>query len=239
MKAPRQLLPEGLPATLSGVGTGYYCPGRTAGTPGGDGEANPSIRAGGASRTQPGRGGKRKAPEVPQKPIDFSAADGQIQPEQSCGSRVHPASAQAGGAPRGPPRHGGCALGLPGRAEEEVRRLTSAAPASEPGLPFSPPPGPAAPSFTCLPGSGSTSGLGPGTHRPRAATKVVTSVSLNPGPCAGRSAQAQRSWLQRRLKSPPRACHVGGSQVTRERPKTLYWGVAEVFTHQEKAQMLG
>ena len=114
-----------------------------------------------------------------------------------------------------------------------------AAPASEPGLPLSPLPGPAAPSLTCLPGSGSTSGLGPGTHRPRAATKVVTPVSLNPGPCAGRSAQAQRSRPQRRLKSPPCACHVGGGQVPRERPRTLYWGVAGVFTHQEKAQMLG
>lgn len=215
MRAPRPLLPEGPP--LSGGGTGY-----PPGPRGGRGAARAQPRAGlkGTRREEKGsqapsaahRLGRRLGGPGQRSPAGAPCLPGvgprgsrEPTPAGSRGAatsrRVCPRALRAGGRGRRPRGW------LPGRAEPR----TSAAPLSRrPAPPRRP--------LTCLPGSGAASGLGPGAHRPRAATTVVVPVSLNPGPRAGRSTQAQRP-----RPRPPR------SRATRPSPLPATWEVARVL----------
>lgn len=60
-----------------------------------------------------------------------------------------------------------------------------------------------------FPAPAHTAGLTLGAHRPHATTTVVAPVSLNPGPRAGRSAQAQRSRPKCLHASPPPSLPLG------------------------------
>ncbi|XP_055251251.1 translation initiation factor IF-2-like [Moschus berezovskii] len=206
---------------LSGAGSGH-----PPGPRGGRAAARPSTRSAGAARAQPraglkGRGGEEgsRAPSAAHPLGRRLGGPGQRSPAAApClpgvgprGSREPTPAGSRGAATsrRVCPR----ALRAGGRGRRPGGWLTGRAEPRTPAAPLSRRPAPPRRTLTCLPGSGATSGLGPGAHRPRAATTVVVPVSLNPGPRAGRSAQAQRPRPrppQQRHASPPLACHVGG-----------------------------
>ncbi|XP_044900873.1 collagen alpha-1(I) chain-like isoform X2 [Felis catus] len=209
--ALKPLFPGGLPRRLRGGGLSDW-PVRTPGDGhGGSGEANSSVRTGqgredtargwgrgrsrqrkppdthGRARTHTGLGSARVVPRGPRGTLP------RAEPWGSPGTTGQPPWA-----PRGPPRHGGCAPGLGGRAGEEPRGLAPG-PRRAPGPPGPPGrlpprfPAPPRPPLTYLPRS--SAHRRPRTGRPQAARRHdgCSACLFKSGSLSPRSAQAQRS----------------------------------------------
>uniref|UniRef100_M3Z731 Basic salivary proline-rich protein 2-like n=1 Tax=Mustela putorius furo TaxID=9669 RepID=M3Z731_MUSPF len=217
----------GLPRRLPGASRGY----RPARTRAGGGEASSSVPAGRGRKDTArgggrGRDGRRKAPKLAPGSIGFGRADpGRLE-------RPHrgPGDPPTRGAAEVPGSYGPTPVGSRGAATSRRvcpgARREGGGGAEGAGSQAAPSPGPPGRQAAALPvvwarrarrarpspafpAQAHTAGLTLGAHRPHATTTVVAPVSLNPGPRAGRSAQAQRSRPKRLHASPPPSLPLG------------------------------